>query len=266
MGLGSGFLEDFIALKRCGALEGVRRVAEIGAQQLADTFLTDDKLLDELYGLFGAKRVDIGRPCGPENFTRKAPPSGPFWNSLGFELTTLDYDGHRDSIALDLNSGEVPENLRGAFDLVVNAGTTEHVANQSNCFRAIHDLVRKGGLMHHEVPVCLIGHGLFNYSPKFFLQLMRENDYEPVMLRTSFERAGLPPHRSPIPSFVHAMNRRWGRGVKLDVEALPELSITATLRKLYEQEFRLPLDLPRSFMVKRYIRRPRSLKHLIPLR
>jgi len=78
MGLGSGFIEDFIALKRCGALDGVRRVAEIGAQQLADTFLTDDKLLDELYKLFGARRVDLGRPCGAENFTRKAPPSGPF--------------------------------------------------------------------------------------------------------------------------------------------------------------------------------------------
>jgi len=266
MGLGSGFLEDFIELKRAGALDGVRRVAEIGAQQLADTFLTCDKLLDELYGLFGTRRVDLGRPCGAENFSRKAPPSAPFWTSLGFELTAIDYGGHRNSVALDLNTEQVPPELRGAFDLVVNIGTSEHVANQSNCFRVLHDLVRKGGIMHHEVPVCLIGHGLFNYSPKFFLQLMRENDYEPVLLRTSFERAGSPPRRSPIPSFVHVMNRKWGRGAKLNVEALPELSITATFRKQYEREFCQPLDLPRGLMVRRYLRRPRSLKHLIPLR
>jgi hypothetical protein len=74
-------------LKRIGALDGMRRVVEIGSQQLADSFLTDAKLLDELYTLFGACRVDLGRPCGEANFTRKAPPSRPFWTSFGFELT-----------------------------------------------------------------------------------------------------------------------------------------------------------------------------------
>jgi hypothetical protein len=266
MGLSIGFLDDLIALKRAGALDGVKRVAEIGSQQLADSLLMSDARLDELYGLFGAPRVDLGSPCGEANFTRKAPPSRPFWMSLGFELTAIDFDGHRDSVALDLNTGEVPGQLRGAFDLVVNVGTSEHIANQSNCFRVMHELVRKGGLMHHEVPVFLLGHGLFNYSPKFFLQLMRENDYQPVMLRTQFERAGLPARRSPVPSFIHAMNRKWGLGAKLEVDALPDLSITAVLRKLHDQDFYLPLDLPRAYMVKRYLRRPRSLKHLVPLR
>jgi hypothetical protein len=74
-------------------------------------------------------------------------------------------------------AGETPPNLRGAFDLVVNIQTSEHIVNQNDCFRVMHDLLRKGGIMHHEVPACLFGHGLFNYSPKFFLQLMRENDY-----------------------------------------------------------------------------------------
>lgn len=100
-------------LKRIGALDGMRRVVEIGSQQLADSFLTNAKLLDELYTLFGACRVDLGRPCGEANFTRKAPPSRPFWTSFGFELTAIDYDGHRDSVALDLNVGETPPNLRG---------------------------------------------------------------------------------------------------------------------------------------------------------
>ena len=266
MGLSSGFLDDLIELKRSGALDGLHRVAEIGSQQLADSFLTSDKLLDELYTLFGARRVDLGRPCGEANFTRKAPPSRPFWTSLGFELTAIDYDGHRDSVALDLNAGETPPNLRGAFDLVVNVGTSEHIANQNNCFRVMHDLLRKGGVMHHEVPACLFGHGLFNYSPKFFLQLMRENDYEPVLLRTQFERGGSGPRHSPVPRFVHAMNRKWGRGAKLTVETLPEISITAAFRKNYDQDFCTPLDLPRAYMVKRYLRRSRSLKHLIPLR
>jgi hypothetical protein len=62
------------------------------------------------------------------------------------------------------------------------------------------------------------------------------------------------------------MNRKWGRGAKLTVEALPEISITAAFRKNYDQDFCTPLDLPRAYMVKRYLRRSRSLKHLLPLR
>jgi len=53
---------------------------------------------------------------------------------------------------------------------------------------------------------------------------------------------------------------------KLTVEALPEISITAAFRKNYDQGFCTPLDLPRAFMVKRYLQRSRSLKHLVPLR
>ena len=41
MGLGSGFLDDLIELKRIGALDGMRRVVEIGSQQLADSLLIE---------------------------------------------------------------------------------------------------------------------------------------------------------------------------------------------------------------------------------
>jgi cyclopropane fatty-acyl-phospholipid synthase-like methyltransferase len=54
---------------------------------------------------------------------------------------------------LDLNHDIVPEDWRSRFDLLINAGTTEHVVNHDNAFRVMHDLVKVGGFMIHEVPV-----------------------------------------------------------------------------------------------------------------
>jgi len=191
MGLSAAFLNDLIDLKRSGVLDAARRVVEIGAQQLADNFLTA-AALDELYGLFGRPRIDLGAPVGAENFTAAAPRSTAFWRSLGLDYAALDYNGHLDSFALDLNREQVPEQMRGTFDLVVNAGTTEHVANQDNAFRVIHDLARKDGVMYHHVPVSGDPyHGLISYSPKFFHQLYKQNDYQQRLFRID-EQDGSP--------------------------------------------------------------------------
>jgi hypothetical protein len=181
MGLGIGFLHSLIALKRAGHLEGTKRIVEIGAQQLGDTLLQAPELA-ELYGLFGRTQPYLGELSG-DDFTNKAPPAEPFWRSLGFDYAAIDFGGHRNSIALDLNRDSVPGHLRGAFDFVVNAGTTEHVANQDNAFRVIHDLTADGGIMLHEVPSSGVefNHGLIAYNPKFFHILCRDNAYRVLL-------------------------------------------------------------------------------------
>lgn len=101
------------------------------------------------------------------------------WTALGFHSQSLDIEGGE--ICIDLNDGAVPEQYRGAFDIAINAGTTEHIANQGNAFAAIHDLVRVGGLMYHHVPASgNIDHGFFGYQPKFFHRLAHANEYEMV--------------------------------------------------------------------------------------
>jgi hypothetical protein len=50
-----------------------------------------------------------------------------------------------DVTAFDLNHDRVPDDLFEQFDLVLNLGTTEHVMNQFNAFRVIHDAVKVGG-------------------------------------------------------------------------------------------------------------------------
>ena len=181
MGLGAAFLSDLIRLKRSGAIDGATRVIEIGAQQISDTLLERGDRLTELYGLFGHEAPFLGNP-GQGDFARNAPPSRDFWTKLGFNYCAIDFDGHRDSVAVDLNRDAVPAELRGKFDLAVNTGTTEHVANQDNAFRIIHDLTAKRGVMYHEVPSALADHGLINYTNKFFERLCYCNGYRPLFL------------------------------------------------------------------------------------
>jgi hypothetical protein len=54
MGLGVDAIHLINALKQMGYFNGERSVVEIGAQQLADSFLTASDVLDEAAQLFGA--------------------------------------------------------------------------------------------------------------------------------------------------------------------------------------------------------------------
>jgi hypothetical protein len=231
MGLRREFLEDLITLKRLGALDKARRVIEIGSQQLADCFLASTDLLDQIYGMFDRPRFELGAPSG-KDFTSSAPPSRPFWTSLGFDYAAIDLDDQPDCIRLDLNTDQVPEALRQQFDLVVNAGTTEHVANQAQAFRIIHDLTKIGGVMFHEVPAGSWNHGLVNYTPKFFLLLHKQNDYEQVYLRERTE---------------------------------DDMFIRSALRRRLKREFTTPLDVPAEVMPLKFRQPWRTIRRIARL-
>jgi SAM-dependent methyltransferase len=227
MGLGNVFLRDLIELKQKGALDGAGRVMEIGAQQLSDSLMLAPDL-PVAYALFGCTSPPLFKPVGAANFAESAPSSAPFWAALGFERSAIDVDG--DAIRLDLNRGRVPRRLRGAFDLVVNGGTTEHVANQMNAFRIIHHLVRVGGVMYHELPAGgLIDHGLVSYQPKFFNMLAKLNGYEALYIRYT---AWGP---SKIPDYLRKSNPYGG-------DSVVDCSLRVALRKLHNMPFICPFD------------------------
>lgn len=65
------------------------------------------------------------------------------------------------------------------FDYVINNGTSEHVFDQANVYRAIHDHTAPGGLMIHWTPTLgWVDHGLFNAQPGFFFDLAAANGYQ----------------------------------------------------------------------------------------
>jgi hypothetical protein len=212
MGLNQHFLGLLIGLQRQGYLNG-RRVVEIGAQQMSDAFLSDSAAVEELAALFGTTADKLheipGSAAGLAHIHRQH--AGPFYQALGYEYACIDIDGTRGAIPFDLNYDEVPPQHLGQFDLVTNCGTTEHVMNQLNAFKAIHDLAAVNAVMIHELPAQgMIDHGLFSYSPKFFRLLGEQNDYETLFLdyRWSEVRYGLPENlKFKIEKFVSVAGR-----------------------------------------------------------
>ncbi len=94
-------------------------------------------------------------------------------------------------ISIDINAqnGAVPLNLAAPinkwnnyFDLVTNFGTTEHVGNQFEVFRNIHNFTKIGGAMIHTVPIVggWLRHCNIHYEPWFFTDLANLLNYKIV--------------------------------------------------------------------------------------
>ena len=96
--------------------------------------------------------VCLDRPPQRHQVLAGAPLAREFWTWLGLSYASIDIDGSPGSIPLDLNYDEVPAAFVGQYDVVTNFGTTEHVANQLQSFKIIHDLATPGALMLHVLP------------------------------------------------------------------------------------------------------------------
>ena len=90
---------------------------------------------------------------------------------IGFgKIVRVDYSDYEapDAI-LDLNAVETPEALCGAFDLVLDSGTIEHVFDIAAALRHCCRMVRPGGRVVHLTPSSnCVEHGFHNVSPTLF--------------------------------------------------------------------------------------------------
>lgn len=176
----------------------------------------------------------------------------PNWNVYVREflaLSSIDYTAYDifpgDRIhVLDLNFDPAPEEHWGAFDVVLNFGTTEHVFNQLNSFKVIHDTAKVGGFIFHQVPtVGYLNHGYWTYSIKTFVDLAAANEYEVVSMWITG-----PQGSAQLDDPRHSMGASWGPGLpENNIESwrdapAPNGLINVLLRKTADAGFRLPLD------------------------
>ena len=116
--------------------------------ELGNNYLKGDKLMEWL------KVNGIILPKGGEQHP-KGVVSKLFWESLGFNHTSIDMNGLDGSLKLDLRK-ELPKDLHNKFDIIYDGGTGEHVDNQYMCFKNVHDITKIGGIMIHVLPK--VGH------------------------------------------------------------------------------------------------------------
>src|SRR6266700_7939841 len=99
------------------------------------------------------------------------------------DLTNIEYNsvdvcpGLKTEI-LDLNFDAIPDCMRRRYDVVFNFGTTEHIFNQWNCFEFMHDALKVGGVVYHQLPASgYLDHGYYCYTPLFFREMAHANLY-----------------------------------------------------------------------------------------
>jgi hypothetical protein len=248
MGVSRKDLELLVRLADNGHIRPRGRIIEIGAQQLSNTFLRSEDLLRKLEAVLGVAHPYALPAPGPvrlgagqyELQDSAAPFARPFWESLGFDYAAIDVDGSSGSIALDLNFDEVPLSLKGKYDLVTNLGTTEHICNQLNAFKIVHDLAAPNAVMVHHLPAGgALNHGIINYNPKFFWLLARSNGYKWLYLNYEGSESTypIPENNLEDTKFYEPV-----AALALRERQVSDYSIQVALRKEVDVPFVPPID------------------------
>jgi hypothetical protein len=244
--MGASTLPLLMALKRRGFIPNGSAVIEIGAQQLDESFVAARRDIAAMGRFFGITTPPPSfawtGPRSDTNVLAGAPLAREFWTWLGFRYASIDIDGSPGSIPLDLNYDEVPTEFIGKYDVVTNFGTTEHVANQLQSFKIVHDLATPGGLMLHVLPTSGgLNHGLVSYNPKFFWMLGRSNGY-----KIAFMTMGQSERNSGLPENLLEFLALYEPQAEKDLAAfrMPVTSIVVALQKVFDTPFVAPLDVP----------------------
>jgi len=104
-----------------------------------------------------------------------------FFKALGVtSLRALDISPYQDAdLIWDLNRTGLPQEWRGAFDLIFDGGTMEHVFNFPNGLANIHELLAVGGRIIHASPANnYLDHGLYQISPGLLYYYYLFNGYQ----------------------------------------------------------------------------------------
>jgi hypothetical protein len=225
MGIGPGVLALYVMMRREGLFDDVKRVIEIGAQVLVCHDHHESVLnIFEAFGVSQPKHSELMRLA-------QGAPARDLFGLLGIEYSCVDASGEYGALALDLNFDECPSEHRGQYNLVTNHGTTEHLLNQFNAFKVIHDLAAPGALIMHALPfTSYVDHGYFNYQPNLFLDLARANGYSLLGIWLNID-----------PKFTHFIP--WERGLEKHIRLGTSDSLLLVLfRKTANADFSAPFQ------------------------
>lgn len=165
---------------------------------------------------------------------------GDLMHYCGFTYKAIDIAPAKNTILFDLNTDTVPPSLQGAFNLVTNFGTTEHVLNQYKCFETLHDFTADGGLMYHDLPMGgYFFHGYFSYTPMFFFHLAQANEYD-ILYRYYWKAPG---NGQAVPAPAEITEHGWPESWHQN------WGIEFIFRKRGSPPFRVPVEIGTSGVV-----------------
>lgn len=184
MGASAKILSRFVSLHQRGHLKNGASIIELGAQELYCT--GNEKYVRDVIRYFSdnnpsIKKADEYSDSEISEIANKGM-FGKMVKACGLKYQALDIFEADDTILFDLNVQSPGEQMLEKFDMVTNFGTTEHVINQYLSMKTIHELVKPGGLIFHELPMSGYHyHGYFSYNPLLFHHLADANEYTIIM-------------------------------------------------------------------------------------
>ncbi len=103
-----------------------------------------------------------------------------YFENGGTDVVSIDLNGKDGALPFDLQE-LLPKSI-GKFNIIINAGTSEHIAKQDECFQNIHNICRHGGLMFHIVPEVgsWVKHSPHHYDEVFFRELAKKYHYSVI--------------------------------------------------------------------------------------
>lgn len=170
MGIGGPATSLLSVLHNNNFLKDTKSVIEIGAQ---DINRQHQSFIDDFPHKIPLRMRKIYNP--------KFNSPKEMYQSIGIKnYESIDVNYHAGSKFFDLNHDiQKKYGYREKFDLVTNFGTTEHIFNQFEVFRNMHNLCNKDGFIVGIVPMQgSVNHGFFNYQPILFEHLALANNYK----------------------------------------------------------------------------------------
>lgn len=208
----------------------IKNVCEIGRQNLSFNSIVDDKM-KALFKKFNKIPSNKLLSLAPkDNWGLRAKI---LYEELGLIYHSFDIDQdeeHEDTSTntiIDLNFDKIDTSHYLKYDFVTNFGTSEHIFNQLNFFKTMHDITSVNGYMLSEVP-CMFGidHGMYKYEPKFFTDLARSNAYEIIDMYMIPD----PPNDKII---------KWNH--KIELKEASDMCIFVIMKKTNDNKFCIPL-------------------------
>ncbi len=127
---------------------------------------------DALQKYYPKKDIESLRQVSKEKFSEHL-----FGNLVGAKcIHSIDVSDYQESqIVCDLNQ-PISSSLANSYDVIIDAGTLEHLSNFSCALENFFTILVKGGIYYFGLPCNnWIDHGFFQFSPTFFIDLCIDN-------------------------------------------------------------------------------------------
>ena len=150
------------------------RTLTIGRQNLLITARNLEKLANE----FGFNPADLTNIDPQSTLTYVEPLFTRLLKAT--EVESLDASSYEGATHIHNLNLPLPENLRGRFDTILEAGSLEHIFNFPIAIQNLMQAVKVGGSIFIQTPANnYFGHGFYQFSPEVFYRVFtEENGFE----------------------------------------------------------------------------------------